>query len=376
MREVFESTQINGMTLANRFVRSATWEGMATSEGLVTSKLIKTMAELARGQVGLIISGHAYISAEGQVSPYQMGIHKHGCVAGLREMTAAVHTQGGKIVAQLAHAGVRANRQFTHQTPLAVSVFEGLTDTPCREISMGDIGKLVAAFAAAAGRAKTAGFDGVQIHSAHGYYLNQFLSPFYNRRRDAYGGSVRNRARIHLEMLAAIRAVVGVDYPVLIKINCSDFSKEGLTLADALETGKLLAAAGLDAIEISGGSTSDTKLPPFRVGINSETKEAYFRNEAKAFKAQIEIPLILVGGIRSFSVAQNLVAEGVTDYISMSRPLIREPDLIQRWKAGDRRKAQCKSDNLCFEPGTTGRGIYCVTRELEQNRRSASKAAK
>ena len=262
MDVLFEGTEINGMKLSNRFVRSATWEGMATDKGAVTDKLVDTMADLARGQVGLIISGHAYVRAEGQVQPLAVGIHSDDCIDGLEAMTAAVHVHGGKIVAQIAHAGARANRQLSGQIPLAVSDFEGLADSACREATVEDINGIVEAFAAAAGRAKTAGFDGVQIHSAHGYFLNQFLSPYFNRRQDQYGGMIENRARIHLEVLAAIRAVVGPDYPVLIKINCSDFSDDGLGLDDAVAAGRLLAGAGLDAIEVSGGSISDPKLSP------------------------------------------------------------------------------------------------------------------
>ncbi|MEA3223083.1 MAG: hypothetical protein U9P49_07970 [Thermodesulfobacteriota bacterium] len=147
---------------------------------------------------------------------------------------------------------------------------------------------------------------------------------------------------------------------------------EGMATDDGAVTPKLietmvnLANAGLDAIELSGGLRTSGKLSPSRAGINAEDKEAYFKEDARAFKNEINIPLILVGGTRSFDVAERIVEEMVTDYISMSRPFIREPDLINRWKAGDRSKAKCKSDNLCFSPIFKGDGVYCVTKEHEK----------
>ncbi len=360
MSKLFERGVINGMELANRFVRSATWEAMATEGGAVTAKLTDTMIALVRGGVGLIISGHAYVRPEGQASPWQLGAHSDELIDGLSAMTAAVHECGGRIALQLAHGGNFAAEQLIRQPPMVVSDFEGLADSPRREMSVQDIRELADSFAQAARRAKTAGFDAVQIHSAHGYLLSQFLCPVYNRRQDNYGSSVANRARVHLEVLEAVRAEVGGDYPVLIKMNCCDFVDDGMSLEDSVQIARLLADAGYDAIEISGGLLTSKDLSPCRRAINSVDKEAYFRDEALAFKRSLNIPLILVGGIRSIEVAEQLVQEEVADYVSMSRPFIREPDLINRWKAGDRDRSPCKSDNLCFRPGMAGKGIYCV----------------
>ncbi|MBM4305591.1 MAG: NADH:flavin oxidoreductase [Deltaproteobacteria bacterium] len=366
MNKLFETSRINSMVLSNRFVRSATWEGMATPDGAVTPKLIETMTALARGEVGLIISSHAYVRPDGQAGLGQLGIYKDNLIPGLREMTTAVHESGGKIVIQLSHAGNFAAKKLTGKAPLVVSNFEGLASSPRQEITQQDIREMVSAFAEAARRAKAAGFDGVQIHSAHGYLLSQFLSPVFNKRMDEYGGEVLNRARIHLEIYKAIRQVVGQDYPVLVKLNCRDFIENGMSLEDSLQVASYLADAGIDAIELSGGFLTSDKLSPSRLGINIVEKEAYFQEEARAVKKETGIPLILVGGIRSFEVAERLVDEGVADYISMSRPLIREPELIRRWKAGDRRRAECRSDNLCFKPGMDGEGIYCVVKSREK----------
>jgi 2,4-dienoyl-CoA reductase-like NADH-dependent reductase (Old Yellow Enzyme family) len=223
-----------------------------------------------------------------------------------------------------------------------------------------DIKEMADAFADAAARAKTADFDGVQIHAAHGYLLSQFLSPAYNRRTDEYGGTIQNRARFLIETLRAIRNRTGGDYPVLVKMNTSDFIEDGLTLDDALAVGDMLVREGIDAIELSGGFLNGGKLNPSRMGIDAEEKEAYFENEARAFKDVVSVPVILVGGTRSPAVAERIVAEGTADFIALSRPLIREAGLINRWKSGDTAKSACISCNRCFGPGVTGQGVYCV----------------
>ncbi|HKL01221.1 MAG TPA: NADH:flavin oxidoreductase [Desulfotignum sp.] len=366
MGDLFDSTQINGMTLANRFVRSATWEGMAGDDGTVTSRLTETVAELAKGGVGLIISGHAYVVPEGQAGPKQMGIYKDDLIKGLASMTDAVHQAGGTMVAQLAHAGTFAAETLTRTPPRAVSVFDGLAKTPRHELTIDDIQHLVSAYVQAAERAKAAGFDGVQVHAAHGYLFSQFLSPVYNRRKDAYGGSIENRSRALCETVAAVRQAVGSDFPVLVKINARDDVEGGLTLEDCVETARRLEDAGIDAIEVSGGFLTSKKLSPSRVGINSPEKEAYFAEGAAACKQALDIPVILVGGIRSLEKARELIAGGTADYLSMCRPLIREPGLINRWRSGDTRPALCSSDNLCFRPALKGEGIYCVTEERER----------
>ena len=368
MGTMFESSIINGLQMNNRFIRSATWEGMAAEDGIVTPKLIGLMAELAKGGVGLIISGHAYVHPDGQATPWQLGVYSDALIPGLQEMTAAVHDNGGKIVLQLAHAGFFASSKLTGKTPMAASQVAGIAKSPRHEMSISDIKKIVKAFAQAAARAKSAGFDGVQIHSAHGYLLSQFLSPMFNHRKDDYGGDIQNRARALMDVFTNIRKEVGGDYPILVKMNCQDFVENGLVVEDAVKVGQMLAENGIDAIELSGGLLTNRKLSPSRWGIKSEDKEAYFQKEALTFKEKIDIPLILVGGTRSFAVAERLVDDGIADYISMSRPFIREPDLINRWKNGDLRKAACLSDNLCFGPGMKGVGIYCVTEEREKRK--------
>jgi 2,4-dienoyl-CoA reductase-like NADH-dependent reductase (Old Yellow Enzyme family) len=370
MSRLFERSCINTMQLPNRIIRSATWEGLAETDGSVTQPLIDILVALARGGVGLIVAGHAYVRPEGQATPRQLGLHRDDLLPGLRQLTAAIHDQGGRIAAQLAHAGTFAAEKLTGQVPWAVSHYEGLADSPRHEMTGSDIKELVAAFAAAAARAKEAGFDAVQLHSAHGYLLSQFLSPIFNRRLDDYGGSIANRDRVHVEILQAIRQTVGPDYPVLIKMNCQDFAEGGLTVADAVQAAAMMASAGLDAVEVSGGLLTGGKLSPTRPGINSPEKEAYFSGQLRDFRHDLNLPLVLVGGIRSFEVAERLVNDGLTDYIAMSRPFIREPDLVKRWQAGDHRQAACRSDNLCFRPAFAGQGISCVTAAKEAEKMS------
>ena len=366
MSALFEKTTINKMTLTNRFVRSATWEGMATDDGAVTPRLIDTMKALAQGGVGLIISGHTYVHHAGQAGPWQLGAYSDDLVSGLTDMAGAVHESGGKIALQLAHAGFFANAKLTGRPPVAVSEVTGLAKAPRKALTAADIGEIVNAFAAAAGRAKTAGFDAVQIHAAHGYLLSQFLSPAFNHRADDFGGSVENRARAFLAVVEAVQNTVGPDYPVLVKMNCSDFIDDGLTIEDAVAVATMLTEHGIDAIEVSGGVLTSRKLSPSRMGIRSQDREAYFQKEAAAIKEATGVPLILVGGNRSFEVAERLVNEGTADYISMCRPLIREPGLINRWKSGDRTPSACLSDNQCFGPARAGDGIYCVTERNEK----------
>ncbi|MBU0944053.1 MAG: NADH:flavin oxidoreductase [Proteobacteria bacterium] len=368
MSKLFEESSINCMSLKNRFVRAATWEGLASREGEATPKLIALMAALARGGVGLIISSHSYVSQDGQGTPWQLGVYDDKLIPKLQEMVAAVHERNGKIVMQLAHAGMYAEVPLTGQPALAVSDPDGFPKGNIKTITAEGIQRLVGFYSQAAKRAQDSGFDGIEIHSGHGYFLSQFLSPAYNRRQDEYGGSINNRARIHLLIYQAIREVVGKEYPILIKMNCADFIENGLTIDDSLKAARLFADAGFDAIEVSGGIIRTGKLSPSRPGIREESKEAYFKEYAQRFKREIKAPLILVGGLRSFAVAEKVLGDGIADYISMSRPLIREPGLINRWQKGDLRRAECKSDNLCFNPGFEGKGIYCVAKEIEKNK--------
>lgn len=367
MSELFDSTTLGSLSLPNRFVRSATWEGLADSDGCVTAALGAMMAELARGEVGLIISGHAYVSPEGQAGLRQLGAYSDNLQDGLASMTKAVHDAGGRIALQLAHAGSQANAALSGQRPVGPSA---LPETDCRELDAEGISAIVAAFARAALRAKQTGFDAVQIHAAHGYLLNQFLSPAWNTRTDDYGGSLENRARMLLEVTRAVRSAVGPDYPVLAKINSEDFVEGGQTIEDSAAVAVMLESASVDAIELSGGCrpAGEAFMPARKGRIKTQEQEGYYRTAAALCKSRLKIPLILVGGIRSVEVSRELLSAGLADYIALCRPLICEPGLIKRWHGGDLRPALCVSDNSCYAPGFAGEGIRCVTFEKQRAR--------
>jgi len=362
MSKLFEQTNIKSLSLANRFVRSAAWEGMAETDGACSPKLIDLMVKLAEGGVGLIITGHAYVSREGQAGPWQMGAYSEAMLPGLSRMAEAVHRAGGKIVLQLAHAGCYALPQVTKMEAVGPSASVSDKTPVCRELSPEEIRVICDAFGKAALRAKSAGFDGVQIHAAHGYLLSEFLSPFFNRRADEYGGCIENRARIVLEVLRSIRAEVGEDFPVLIKLNSEDFIDGGMSVNEMLCVAAMLEAAGIDAVEMSGGTIyASGDYSSIRTGDPATPQqEVYYRDAAARFKEKIGVPLMLVGGIRSFVVAEDLIDKGAADYISLCRPLIREPGLVGRWRDGDWRRATCLSENACFGPLLKGEGLFCV----------------
>jgi 2,4-dienoyl-CoA reductase-like NADH-dependent reductase (Old Yellow Enzyme family) len=226
-------------------------------------------------------------------------------------------------------------------------------------------------FARAALRAKRCGFDGVQLHAAHGYLLSQFLSRFYNKRTDEYGGGLENRMRVVLDTLGAVKAAVGEDFPVLIKINSDDFLKDGFNRREMVQVAAMLKKEGIHAIEISGGTHLSPDEYSFsrKTGIVPEDKELYFDEAASLYKERIKAPLMLVGGIRSYNVAERVVNEGLADYVSLCRPLIREPHLVRRWRSGDTRKAACISCNECFKPARAAEGVHCVA-EAKRQRKS------
>lgn len=369
MPELFEKCFIGGMELRNRFVRSATWEGMAEDDGRTNAKLNGLLEDLAKNDVGLIISGHAFVREEGRAGPRQLSVCSDALIPSLATMTKAVHDAGGRIALQLAHAGCQAAGLKGEIEVLGPSPLQTDKGVAGRAMTTDEIQAVIESFGEAAARAQQAGFDAVQIHAAHGYLLSQFLSPYYNKRNDSYGGELRNRSRIVLQVFHSVRQAVGPGFPVLIKLNCEDFLEGGFTVDEMLQVSELLKHAGIDAIEMSGGSIhSGSRSPVRRTRAESEDQEPYYREAAARFKSLLGIPLILVGGVRSYGTAEGLLKTGAADFIALSRPLIREPHLIRRWKEGDRNKAACVSDNLCFGPAMKGDGIYCVTEEKLRRR--------
>jgi 2,4-dienoyl-CoA reductase-like NADH-dependent reductase (Old Yellow Enzyme family) len=361
MSSIFQETAINGMVMNNRLVRSATWEGMCHPDGRPTEKLATYYHDLARGGIGLIISGYAFIRPEGKQLSGKMGIHTDDFAEDYRLLTRTVHDAGGKISIQLVHAGGQTDNRTAGRQPLAPSTIK-VDQFPVEpaELTKNEIHAIAVAFGEGALRARDWGFDAVQLHGAHGYLINQFLSPLTNRRSDEYGGSVENRCRFALEAYQQVRDAVGADFPVMIKLNACDNLDGGLEVDDAAVAAKKLSAAGIDAIEVSAGTAASGDKTPVQQKIDSPEKEAYNLDMARCIKAVVSCPVMVVGGFRSIEVVEKAIGKDGIDYIAMCRPLIREPNLPNRWLQGDRSPATCTSCNGCFMPGIKEGGIYCV----------------
>lgn len=369
MSTLFEKTTINDLVLENRLVRSATWEGMCDDDGRPTPQLDSCYKDLARGKIGLIISGYTFVRPDGKQLPKKMGIHTDDFAEDMKRLTASVHDAGGKICLQIVHAGGQTSAASAGRQPLAPSAVEveQFPEKPA-EMTQQDIDEIIAAFVQAARRAKEYGFDAVQLHGAHGYLINQFLSPLTNRRHDDYGGSLEKRCRFLMEVYRAVRDIVGADYPVMAKLNGDDFLDGGLEAKDAVYAARLLDQSGIDAIEVSGGTSASGDHNPIRVKIKTPEQEAYNLKLAQQIKKEVTCPVMVVGGFRSIDVIEKVLQEGSADYISLARPLIREPDLAKRWHDGNREPAHCISCNGCFKPGLKGEGIYCVVKKKEQEK--------
>jgi 2,4-dienoyl-CoA reductase-like NADH-dependent reductase (Old Yellow Enzyme family) len=363
LARIFVPTTISSMKLKNRLVRSSTWEGMADAEGLVTDRLLDLYRRLARGGIGLIHTGALYVCRDGKGLPFQTGVDRDECIPGLARLAEVVHEKGGRIVGQIFHAGGQADRKDNGgRPPVAPSagLYPGYGEE-ARALTEREVGEIISAFAAAAGRVKSAGCDGVQIHAAHGYLVSQFLSPSRNRRADRYGGSTENRAHFALEVYKAIRAEVGPSYPALIKLNAHDRLEDSSTEIDAVYLASALAKAGIDAIEVSSGTGADGGLSIVRPKILTRKDEAYNLPAARRVRAAVpEVPLMLVGGLRSLETIEGILQSREADYFSMARPLIRQPDLPARWARGDRARSSCISCNGCLESASKGEGIRCV----------------
>ncbi|MEJ2364625.1 MAG: NADH:flavin oxidoreductase [Deltaproteobacteria bacterium] len=363
MSILFAENLINRLHLKNRFVRSATYEAMAKPDGACSDALSRCLTGLARGGVGLIITGYAYVHKSGKASPLQMAIDRDDVVPAMRQLTGQVHKYGGKVALQLSHAGGHTRAQWSLEPLLAPSPFKNLYGETTRELSRLEISEIGDAFVKGGKRAQRAGFDAIQLHAAHGLLFNQFLSPAWNKRSDIYGGSLENRARFLLETCSRLRQSLGRDYPILVKLNSEDFMEKGFTLDEAVWVSERLGDVGVDAIEVSGGSRYSGAKTHIRSNISEAGDEAYFADNARRIKVATRLLVMLVGGIRSFDLAEKLVQAGTADYISMSRPLIREPDLINRWKSGDKSKAKCISDNGCFVEVFRGEPLRCIITE-------------
>jgi 2,4-dienoyl-CoA reductase-like NADH-dependent reductase (Old Yellow Enzyme family) len=353
---LFTPIDIGALRVPNRFVRSATHEFMAEDDGTPTARHVDLYARLAEGEVGLIITGHAFVNPNGKASLKQTGIYDDRLVEALAKIPPPVHCFRSKIFVQIAHAGRQTKEKFCGCTPIAPSaVFEPTFKLTPKEMTGNEIRTMIDDFVRAGRRAKQAGFDGVQIHVAHGYLLSSFISPHTNRRSDDWGGTAANRARIVIEIVHGIKEVNGTSFPLIAKWNATDFLPAGLRIEESIEMAAMAEGAGLDGLEVSGGMSEAGKGSVWQ-GLRSEAEEGYFVESAARFKAALRIPVFGLGGNRTLAMMESYVRGGKVDLISLSRPLIREPFLVRKFRLGEVSKSECISCNKCFNP----RGISCA----------------
>jgi 2,4-dienoyl-CoA reductase-like NADH-dependent reductase (Old Yellow Enzyme family) len=370
--------KIGSIEIKNRFVRSATFEGMATEDGYVTEKHLELYKNLAQGGVGLIITGYAYVQENGRAFHKQTGVSKDEFIPGLRKIAEIVHKNGDgcKVALQIAHCGRQSRILENTIAPSALE--EKLTRKMPREMTKEEIQEIIDAFAQAIRRAKEAGYDAVQLHGAHGYIITQFLSPYINIRTDEYGGNLENRIRFLKEIYTKGIELVGKDFPIFIKMNAVDFVEGGSTLEESIEVAKRLEQIGYAAIEVSAGiwevakmkkkdlGWKPTFLPESRLFIGTMNEPAYNLPYAREFKKVLNIPVIVIGGINSLDLVDKILTTNGADFASFSRPLIREPNLPNRWMKGiGKREVECDYCNGCLS--TTVSPGLCCTKLLEKD---------
>jgi 2,4-dienoyl-CoA reductase-like NADH-dependent reductase (Old Yellow Enzyme family)/thioredoxin reductase len=365
---LFSSVTINGMTLKNRAVMPPMGTGYGNPDSTVSDRLVAYLARRAQGGTGLIITEVCAVDPRGKGFPNEIGIWSDAFIPGLARIPEALHSFGAKAALQLHHAGRETFEDAIGAIPEAPSAIPSvILGQPCEAMSLERIAQIVEAFASAAGRAKTAGFDAVELHGAHGYLLNQFLSPFSNQRDDKYGGSDENRARFVLEIIAAVRKKAGNDFPVWIRVSADELVRGGYDLSFMQKFAPLMVSAGVDAIHCSVGVYST----PGGLSIASmDTEPGFNLFRARALKDVVNVPVIGVGRINNPELADQAIARGDADLISFGRQHLTDPDFINkvrdaalddiRWCTGcnqgciERLSFEMKSATCSFNPECGG----------------------
>lgn len=379
MADLFDKTKIKGLELKNRLVRSATNEFMADKEGFPTDKLFKLYERLAKGGIGLIITGLAAVSRDGRTNPRMYCIYSDDYIEKSRNLTDHVHKHGAKIAMQIAHAGRQTTERLIKTRPIAPSpVKDKSSFTMPREMTEDDIERVIEDFAQGARRAREGGYDAVQFHGAHGYLISQFLCPYTNRRKDRWGGSVENRVRFLAEICKRTRQLVGDDYPILIKMNGYDKMKGGLAIDEAVIQARMMEEMGIDGIEVSCGIAEDglstlrgdipvealiedlgmfRKQPVMRFIMKHFGKkiigshpfsEEYNLKAARAVKSNVKTPVFVVGGNVDPVKMRGIIERGDADYVSLCRSLIIEPSFPKQIEDGRTEPSRCIHCNLCL----------------------------
>lgn len=382
--DVFNPAKLGPLTLRNRVIKAATFEAR-TPDALVTDDLIEYHRLPAAGGVAMTTVAYCAVSPGGRTGGNQIWMRPHA-VPGLRRLTEAIHAEGAAISAQIGHAGAVADARSNQATALApVRFFNPIAMRFAQKATREDIDDVLAAHAHAARLAVDAGFDAVEIHLGHNYLASAFLSPLLNRRDDEFGGSLQNRAKVARGLVMAVRRAVRQQVAVTAKLNMTDGIRGGITVDEALTTARWLQDdGGLDAIELTAGSSLVNPMylfrgdapvkefaaafkPPLRWGIRMTGhrffreypyRDAYLLREARLFRAELTIPLILLGGITNRTTMDLAMAEGF-EFVAMARALLAEPDLVNRIAAeGSQVRSACTHCNQCM--ATIYRRTHCV----------------
>ena len=397
MSILFSNQTIGHVELPNRFVCSATYEVMAAENGEVTEDLIKRYAALAKGGVGLCITGLMYVHPSGRGYKFQTGIHEDKMIEGLTKLSDAVHQNRGRIVFQLAHCGRQTTKKMAGQQPLGPSSYgrDPINFVKPQAMTDRDIKNTIEAFGRAARRAFEAGADGIQLHAAHGYLISEFLSPFFNHRKDDWGGSDENRFRFLKEIYTEVKSHLPKEFLVLVKLNTNDYTpEEGITPLLAVKYAEWLSSLGVDGIEVSCGTTNYSYMNMCRGDVPTaeivksltwwekpvgrfmigklegkfDLEEGYNLEAAKLIRPVLNSTrLLVVGGMRTVSNMEKVLEDGDADFISMSRPFIREPSLVNKIKENKLKKVSCVSCNRCFAAVPNNIPVYCYNRAFPEN---------
>ena len=322
-----EKIKIGSMELDGRIIMPPIATYRCDEDGFVTDEVCEYYAaRAANPNVSLIITEHNYITLQGKAKKKQMSIAEDGCIPGLTRLVESIHKSGAKAVSQINHAGAAALREASGMEAVTASPVMFPTKPPMgdandlKELDLEQIENIVHEFALAASRAKAAGYDGVEIHAAHAYLLNQFYSPLTNIRTDEYGGSLENRLHIHREVIQAVRSAVGSAYPILIRFGACDYMDGGSTLEDAVQAAKMFEKEGIDLIDVTGGMCRYTR--------EGHSEAGYFEDASKAIRNAVSIPVNLTGGIKTTTEAEALLQAGCCDIVGVGRELLKNPN----WK--------------------------------------------
>jgi NADPH2 dehydrogenase len=324
MALLLEPMQVGNLMLSNRIIMPPMATSKAEADGKVSQSILDYYKEKSEGgYIALIIIEHSFISPEGKASNNQMSVAEDSVIDKLRELSQVIKHNGSKAVMQLNHAGGAASKEIIGGMPVAPSaIAQPRWGNIPHELTKEEIKNIVEAFKNAACRVKEAGFDAVEIHSAHGYLLNQFFSPLTNKRTDEYGGDVHNRIRIHLEVIKSVREAVGEGFPILLRLGASDYMEGGSTFEDAQIAAKEFEKAGVNMLDISGGHCG--------FSVPGITCQGYFAPLTKAIKEIVSIPVILTGGITEAEAAEDLLKEGKADLIGVGRAVLKDSEWAQK----------------------------------------------